>query len=316
MPVPHDTAIEAEKELSALVEAGDERAVIDWLEGPGAALVEFTGRCFGAAVSSGMADASLLMGRLGFHLAVTDDKAAKRAIDQAKSMRGLLGFLEDYRYCKAQRSYYLPVVESDASLGPIEQLLAHGLLSANDKAELLSLALRSDKPKLARALAAGGARLSDGMRDDVPKDLRKSRSDLAANEKDLWARLATPQRTLETLSLIFERTEGHPCSIHRSWWGSYGRQPEFARKLSEIACRSCTEACDCTASLLATLAAAGTSALPGLSTVLTWENLEQPWLDDALAAAQEANNAQGAALIMRAAQNVSSAADELDLLEF
>ena len=165
-------------------------------------------------------------------------------------------------------------------------------------------------------MAAGGARLSDGMRDDVPEDLRKSRSDLAANEKDLWARLATPQRTLETLSLIFERTEGHPCSIHRSWWGSYGRQPEFARKLSEIACRSCAEACDCTASLLATLAAAGTSALPGLSTVLTWENLKQSWLDDALAAAQGANNAQGATLIMRAAQNVSSAADELDLLEF
>ena len=195
MPVPHDTAIEAEKELSALVEAGDERAVIDWLESPGAALVEFTGRCFGAAVSSGMADASLLMGKLGFHLAVTDDKAAKRAIEQSKSMRGLLGFLEDYRYCKAQRSYYLPVVESDASQGPIEQLLAHGLLSANDKAELLSLALRSDKPKLARALAAGGARLSDGMRDDVPEDLRKSRSDLAASEKDLWARLATVQAT-------------------------------------------------------------------------------------------------------------------------
>ena len=309
-------AVQAEKGLARLLAARDESSVLAWLEEGRAADIEFTGRCLSLAITQGMADAAVALGRLGFHLAVTDDAAAQRAIEQASSMRGLLSFLEDYRYCKAQRSYYLAVVESDDSVCPVERMLAEGLLSAADRAELLSLALRSDKPELARVLADGGAKLSDGTLDEVPADLRLNVTDSTASENELWARLATPQRSCDTLSLIFEHTAGCPCSIHRSWWGSYARQEGFAAKLSAIACHSDASHCDCTQKLLVALASAGHAALEGLSAVLAWGELDPAWLDEALVAAQEASNTQGAALIMRAAQEAGGDTDELDLLEF
>ena len=309
-------AVQAEKGLARLLAARDESSVLAWLEEGRAADIEFTGRCLSLAITQGMADAAVALGRLGFHLAVTDDAAAQRAIEQASSMRGLLSFLEDYRYCKAQRSYYLAVVESDDSVCPVERMLAEGLLSAADRAELLSLALRSDKPELARVLADGGAKLSDGTLDEVPADLRLNVTDSTASENELWARLATPQRSCDTLSLIFEHTAGCPCSIHRSWWGSYARQEGFAAKLSAIACHSDASHCDCTQKLLVALAGAGHGALDGLAAALAWDGLEPAWLDEALVAAQEASNTQGAALIMRAAQEAGGDTDELDLLEF
>ena len=309
-------AVQAEKGLAQLLAARDESSVLTWLEEGRATDIEFTGRCLSLAITQGMADAAVSMGQLGFHLAVTDDAAAQRAIERASSMRGLLSFLEGYRYCKAQRSYYLTVVESDDSAYPVERMLAEGLLSTADRAELLSLALRSNKPKLARVLADGGAKLSDGAQDEVPADLRLNVSDSIASEGELWARLATPQRSCDTLSLIFEHTVGFPCSVHRSWWGSYARQEGFAAKLSAIACHSDASHCDCTQKLLVALASAGHAALEGLSAVLAWGELDPAWLDEALVSAQEAGNAQGAALIMRAAQQAGGGADDLDLLEF
>lgn len=309
-------AVQAEKGLAQLLAARDESSVLAWLKEGRAADIEFTGRCLSLAITQGMADAAVALGQLGFHLAVTDDAAARRAIEQASSMRGLLSFLEGYRYCKAQRSYYLAVVEGDDSVYPIECMLAEGLFSTADCVELLSLALRSDKPALARVLADGGAKLSDDAQDEVPADLRSSAHDSSASEGELWARLATPQRSCDTLSLIFEHTDACVCSIHRSWWGSYARQEGFAAKLSAIACRSDASHCDCTQKLLVALASAGHTALEGLSAVLGWSGLESTWLDEALVAAQEAGNAQGAALIMRAVQEASGSADELDLLEF
>lgn len=309
-------AVQAEKRLAQLLTARDESSVLAWLEEGRAADIEFTGRCLSLAITQGMADAAVALGQLGFHLAVTDDAAAQRAIEQASSMRGLLCFLEGYRYCKAQRSYYLAVVESDDSVRPVERMLAEGLLSTADRVELLSLALRSDKPALARVLADGGAKLSDSAQDEVPVELRSSAHDSATSEGELWARLATPQRSCDTLSLIFEHVNGYPCSVHRSWWGSYARQEGFAAKLAAIACHSDASHCDCTQKLLVALASTGHAALEGLSAVLGWSGLESTWLDEALLAAQEADNAQGAALIMRAAQEAGGSAGELDLLEF
>ncbi len=306
-----DNAIQAEKKLAALIAAGDEGAVLAWLAGDDLPAIEFSGRCLSLAITSGMVRAACRMGEHGFHLCVTDDAAAQRAIDQASSMRGLLGFLERYRYCKAQRSYYLPVVQSDSSIEPVSALLAAGLLSDADKHELLSLSLRMDKPRMARALADGGAKLVANIRDEVPAELGGSLPLKAPSDEELWAEFATPQRSLETLELIFEHTGAQPCAIHHGWWGSYGRQDAFAAKLALIACHSSAAHCDCTARLLETLAADGEQA--GLAAVLGWQDLQASWLDAALAAAQDAGKPQAAAAIMRAMQSTD---DTLDLLDF
>ena len=306
-----DNAIQAEKKLAALIAAGDEDAVLAWLAGDDLQAIEFTGRCLSLAITSGMVRAACRMGEHGFHLCATDDAAAQRAIEQASSMRGLLDFLERYRYCKAQRSYYLPVVQSGSSIEPVRALLAAGLLSEADMRELLSLSLRMDNPRMARVLADGGAKLVGDIRDEVPAELGGFLPLKAREEEELWVEFATPQRSLETLELIFEHTGALPCAIHHGWWGSYGRQDAFAAKLALIACHSSAAHCDYTARLLETLAAEGEQA--GLAVVLGWEALQTSWLDAALAAAQDAGKAQAAAAIMRA---MKSADDTLDLLDF
>ena len=310
--VSHDSAIEAEKELAALIETGDEQAVRAWLDQGGANSVEFTGRCLSSAIARGMTETACRLGELGFHLAVTDDAAAQQAIEQASGMRGLLGFLSDYRYCKAQRSYYLPVVESEASLAPVRAMQKAGLFGKIDESELLSLSLRMDRTPLARVLADGGARLVRDDADGVPAELLKTTADdaTAQNDEALWSALATPQRSLETLDLVFEHTGSAPCRIYRGWWGSYGRQKDFAAKLSAIACHSDSAHCDCTGQLLETLASAGEQR--GLEAVLAWNSLKTAWLDAALAAAQESGKPQAAAAIMRA----TSEDDALDFLDF
>ena len=309
--MPHDSAIEAEKKLAALIEAGDELAVLAWLDQGGARPIEFTGRCLASAITHGMAGAACRLGELGFHLAVTDDAAAQRAIEQASGMRGLLGFLSDYRYCKAQRSYYLPVVESGASLEPVRAMLERGLLGEADESELLSLSLRMDCAALARVLVDCGARLAQDGADGVPAELVKAASDTPKRcDETLWSAFATPQRSLETLELVFEHAGATPCSIHHSWWGSYGRQKDFAAKLSAIACHSDQDHCDCTGQLLETLAVAGEQR--GLEAVLAWDGIETSWLDAALVAAQESGETQAAAAIMRA----SSGGCPLDFLDF
>ena len=306
--------IEAEKELAALLQAGDEAAALQWLEGPQAAQVEFTGRCLNLAITNGMTKAALRMGELGFHLAVTDDAAAKRAIQEASSMRGLLSFLGDYRYCKAQRSYYLPVVESEESLEPVRKLMQAGLLSTHDTSELLSLSLRMDNPALARVLVEGGAQLQDDIRQNIPTELREANNISMENTGKHWAEMVTPQRSLETLELIFEQTGQEPVRIHKGWWGSYRRQEGFAAKLSAIAAHSNANVCDDTELLLATLAEAGEAG--GLRTVCSWEGLEDAWLEAALDAARNAGNTEAAAVIMRARNKSAATAGTLDLLEF
>ena len=310
--MPRDSAIEAEKKLAALIETGDERAVRAWLDQGGASAIEFTGRCLSSAIARGMTEAACRLGELGFHLSVTDDAAAQRAIEQASGMRGLLGFLSDYRYCKAQRSYYLPIVESEASLDPIRAMQEAGLLGEADESELLSLSLRMDRAPLARALADGGARLAQNDTDGVPAELLKTAAGNAPaqNDEALWSAFATPQRSLEVLELVFEHTGATPCRIHRGWWGSYGRQKDFAAKLSAIACHSDSAHCDCTGQLLETLASAGDQH--GLEAVLAWNGIETAWLDAALAAAQQSGKPQAAAAIMHATRED----DALDFLDF
>ncbi len=310
--MPHDSAIEAEKKLAALIEVGDEQAIRTWLDQGGASAVEFTGRCLASAIARGMTATACRLGELGFHLAVTDDAAAQRAIEQASGTRGLLGFLSDYRYCKAQRSYYLPVVESEASIAPVRAMQEAGLLGDTDESELLSLSLRMDRAPLARALAGGGARLAQDGADGVPAELLKTTAGDASAQSDeaLWSAFATPQRSLETLALVLEHTGATPCSIHHGWWGSYGRQKDFATKLSAIACRSDSSHCDCTGRLLETLASAGEQQ--GLEAVLAWDGIEDSWLDVALVAAQESGKPQAAAAIMRA----ESEGGALEFLDF
>ncbi len=301
-------AIAAEQELAALLGQGGQEAVIAWIEAGCAAKVEFTGRCLSLAICSGMAQASCRLAQAGFRLCVTDDAAAQEAIAAADGMRGLLGFLERYRYCKAQRSYYLPVVQSPQSAAPLKAMLEDGLLGKRDAAELLSLALRMSNAVLARTLADAGAHLADGADGDIPADLAGapnsgSPASCAKDEPELWGSFATPQRDLATLQLVLEHTVGTPCRICRSWWGSYQRQEGFIRKLAAIACASDAAHCDCTRELLLALAAAGEQK--ALEAVLGWEGLEPAWLDEALAAAQGAGKTQAAAAIMRARHGVA-----------
>lgn len=304
-------AVDAEKELAALIETSDEDGVISWLDGPKAREIEFTGRCLSDAIGKGMARAACLMGRMGFHLAVTDDPAAQRAISEAASMRGLLGFLERYRYCKAQRSYYLSVVESELACGSIAAMLNEDLLNETDKAELLSLSIRSNNAELARLLADSGALLAQDAGSGIPADLAQRANANPKTQAQLWAQFATPQRSLKMLEIVLEQSGGSSCCIHRSWWGSYQRQADFAAKLSVIACHSSIACCDCPATLLETLAAAGETK--GLAAVVRWPGIDAASLDVALRAAQEAGHAQAAAIILGASQQT---ADALELLEF
>ena len=307
----NDQAIAAEKDLAATIEAGDERAVLAWLEGPLAAQLEFTGRCYSLAITGGMAEAAVLMGRSGFHLAVTDDEAAKRSIEAASSMRGLLDFMGTYRYCKAQRSYYLPVVSSTESTAPIGALLAQGLLSEHDKSELLSLSIRMDNAALARVLVAGGAQLIDDIRQDIPQELREANDVSMDNTGKHWAEMVTPQRSLKMLELIFEQTGNAKVHIHKGWWGSYSRQEGFAARMGAIAKHSSGELCEDTPALLTLLAAAGDAS--ALSEVVVWEGMQTSWLDAALDAARDAKQVEAANVIMRAR---NAAAGSLDLLDF
>ena len=303
--------IEAEKELARLIEEGDEARVQAWLDAGKSRAIEFTGRCLAAAITRGMASAACRMGELGFHLSVTDDEAACRAIEESDGMRGLLGFLSDYRYCKAQRSYYLQVAESPESREPVRRMMAKGLLSDEDATELLSLSLRTNRPELARVLAEGGASLISETADETPVESTSSHMNRRKSNKEHWADFATPQRSLETLELIFDHTEDVPCSIYRSWWGSYGRQEGFAAKVAAIALHSDDSHCDCTRQVLETLAQAGEQA--GLEAVLAWDALDVEWLEAALVAAQNASKPQAAAAIMR---TMSKTGNELDFLDF
>ena len=310
-----DAAITAEKELAQLIASGDEAAVMAWANSGRAQDVEFTGRTFAAAICQGMAQASCLLAQEGFNLCVTNDAAAQRAIAAANGMRGLLGFLERYRYCKAQRSYYLPVVQSSASLQPVQALLDAGLLGKRDAAELLSLSLRMNNAPLARVLADGGAKLAVIEEDDIPPELSHGSSkqavDDAQGEACLWARFATPQRDMDTLELVLQRAEGTPCGVYRSWWGSYARQEDFAAKLAVIAAASDADHCDCPYELAAALVEAGQQE--ALEDVLDWDALAPAQLGELLERAQQAGRPQAAAAIMRAMHTRPGALAPLEL---
>ena len=314
-PVQDDAAITAEKKLAQLIACGDEAAVMAWASSGHAQDVEFTGRTFAAAICQGMTQASCLLAREGFNLCVTDDAAAQRAIAAANGMRGLLGFLERYRYCKAQRSYYLPVVQSSTSLQSIKALLGAGLLGKRDAAELLSLSLRMNKASLACVLADGGAKLATLEEDDIPPELShgssKQAADDAQGEASLWARFATPQRDIDTLELILHHVEDTPCGIYRSWWGSYARQEGFAVKLAVIAETSDASHCDCPYELTVAFVDAGRQeALEG---VLGWNALASVQLGELLERAQQAGRPQAAAAIMRAMHTQPSTLAPLEL---
>ena len=288
--------IEAEKQLFAAVETGDTALVGRTLEGLGRDALEFTGRCFAHAIMAGDTETALLLGRAGCCLNVADEPTVKALLDSgAAGMRGLAGFLQKYRYCHAQRTYYLPIVDSVASIEPVRALLAQGQgFTEHDQAELLSLAIRQDNVEMARTLADDGAHLIDDIHDAVPDDLLGKAG--VRNEHSPWIEQVSPRSSLEMIGFLLDRANGAPCPIRASWFKLYFRDPQFTRKLALIAPRSNAALCENAPALLEALERDGHAR--AADAVLAWDGLDEAALSPALAAAQSAGHIDIAAAIL------------------
>lgn len=304
-----------ERALAAALEAGEEARAVELIGRMGRDGLEFSCRCYALAIAGGLVEASLACACAGFRLAVTDEPAVAARIARSDGMRGLAGFMEDYGYCKAQRTYYAPVVDSRASAEPVRALLAVGLLPARDASELLTLALRQGRVDLARVLVEGGAQLPDTMRGSIPAELKGKRAVCRADESDRWRAFATPLVTLGVLELVLEHVGDEPCPMRRAWFAAYGRTAGFARKLALIAQHASAESCEDAGAALSAMAAAG--ELDGVRAMLSWEDLGLGAVDQAYEAARAAGSVEAAALLLerkrRAGRGARSAAAALGL---
>ena len=305
---------EVEKRLAAAVILGDENLVERELAAIGPSNIEFTGRCYAAAITGGLVRATVLFGRAGFHLNVMDEPAVIAELaTSAGGMRGLVGFMERYRYCRAQRTYYLPVVQSAASVAPIRALLEEGVgLSERDKSELLSLAVRQDNVELARALVDGGAQLYGDIHDAAPRDLQGMTS--IAPTENPWADQLSPRCSQAMIAFILEQLGESPCPVRADWFKLYFRDPQFGAKLALIAPHSTRERCEAPGQLLEVLAREGYAR--SAAAVLDWGGFAAETLDPALEAARNAGHVEIAADILKAKQAAATPLAPLDFLEF
>ena len=290
--------VEAEARLARAVEGADEAFVARELADIGRASIEFSGRCFALAITRGLVETSLLFGRVGFHLNVMDEPAVRAELASGCAQtRGLLEFMRRYRGCRAQRTYYLPIVQEERSLEPIRALLAQGEgLTARDCSELLSLALRQDKVELARVLVQGGARLPDDIHDAAPRDLAGKMSVPACASP--WVEQLSPRCSMQTIGFVLEQLQGAPCPVRADWFKLYFRDPLFSDKLALIALQANAELCEDAAALLAELARGG--HMQALRSVLAWDGLRAEDLDEALRIAREAGQVEMSAALLQA----------------
>lgn len=304
-------AIDAEKRLATAVLTGNEELIERELDIIGTDALEFTGRCYAAAITAGLVATTVLFGARSFHLNVMDEPAVHAELASgASGMRGLVGFLERYRYCRAQRTYYLPVVQASASVEPIRALLDAGVgLTDRDKSELLSLSVRQDNVALARTLVDGGARLYEDIRDAAPSDLHGMTS--IAYTENPWIDQLSPRSSLAMISFILEQVADNPCPIRADWFKLYFRDPQFGDKLALIAPLGSWELCEEPRALLFELARGGHAK--AVAAVLGWGRFEECDLDAALDAARDAGYIEIAAEILRAKQ---TSATPLGFLSF
>ena len=301
------TPFEAEQRLATALLNGDEERAIDELAAIGRENLEFTGRCYTLAITSGMVQAALAFGRADFHLNVMDEPAVKEELAASGgATRGLVGFMQRYRSCKAQRTYYLPIVQEPAAIEPIRALLSEGVgLTERDCSELLSLAVRQDNVALARVLVEGGARLAVDIHDAAPSDLAGKMSMEAP--ADPWADQLSPRSSLGMISFVIEQMGNEPCPIRADWFKLYFRDPQFAEKLALIVPHSSAATCECADALLAELARGGHTQ--AVRAVLGWEGFQGDACSKALAIARECGHVEIAAALLQA-QHVSASSIE------
>ena len=277
-------ARDAEETLAAAILTGDEVRVREVFAALCRDDIEFTGRCYAAAITMGMVETSLMFGRARFCLDVTQEPAVRAALESgAGGMRGLRSFLEAHRYCKARRTYYLPVVQADASLAPIGALLREGVgLNEADKTELLSLAIRFDKVELARLLALHGA-------------------------KSPWLDAVSPHCSADMLAFLLENASGGSCCVRDAWFKLYFREPAFAKRLASIVMRCEGDRCENVGATIVTLARAGECA--ALAHALSWPEARACFeaLDEALEAARAEGQVEAMALLIEAASEGADA---------
>ena len=212
--------------------------------------------------------------------------------------RGLKTFMEQYRYCKAKRTYYLPIALCTFSAKPLEALMQAKLLPEHDASEILTLALRHGNINLARTLVAHGATLPNSIRGSIPENL-KGKSAIYDNDSgNRWRSFVSPCYTLEVIELALEHAGSSPCSVLASWMLSYKREPNFAQKLATIVLRSNASHCENAPDVLCVLAEAGQTA--AVEYMTSWSTIDANNLAHAYEAAQQAGQVETAALLIRA----------------
>ena len=315
-------AIENEKKLFAAIEQGETEALQAFETIGGREGLEFSCRCYSAAISKGMVALSLAFAKAGFVLSVADEPFMKASLAAASAKpaaagsittkpadakpaaakpacaRGLKTFMEQYRYCKAKRTYYLPIALCTFSAKPLEALMQAKLLPEHDASEILTLALRHGNINLARTLVAQGATLPNSIRGSIPENL-KGKSAIYDNDSgNRWRSFVSPCYTLEVIELALEHAGSSPCSVLASWMLSYKREPNFAQKLATIVLRSNASHCENAPDVLCVLAEAGQTA--AVEYMTSWSTIDANNLAHAYEAAQQAGQVETAALLIRA----------------
>ena len=294
--------IAAERRLAEAVESGDEGRIERELTAIGRDGIEFTGRCYALAITKGLVNTTVLFGKTGFHLNVMDEPAVQAELASSGARtRGLVDFMQRYRYCKAQRTYYLPIVQEPRAIEPIRALLRSGEgLSPHDCSELLSLAVRQDNVDLARVLVDGGACLVEDIHDAAPRDLAGKMS--MAAPANPWADQLSPRSSLPMIEFILGQLDGTPCPIRADWFKLYFRDPRFSDKLALIAPHGSAATCEDASALLAELARGGHAK--AVRDVLAWDGLDASQFDEALDIARRAGHVEITAALLQA-QNAS-----------
>ena len=325
-------AIENEKKLFAAIEQGETEALQAFETIGGREGLEFSCRCYSAAISKGMVALSLAFAKAGFVLSVADEPFMKASLAAASAKpaaakpaktqpaaagsittkpadakpadakpacaRGLKTFMEQYRYCKAKRTYYLPIALCTFSAKPLEALMQAKLLPEHDASEILTLALRHGNINLARTLVAQGATLPNSIRGSIPENL-KGKSAIYDNDSgNRWRSFVSPCYTLEVIELALEHAGSSPCSVLASWMLSYKREPNFAQKLATIVLRSNASHCENAPDVLCVLAEAGQTV--AVEYMTSWSTIDANNLAHAYEAAQQAGQVETAALLIRA----------------
>lgn len=295
-------AIENEKALFSALEQGENQALEAFEHIGGRSGLDFSCRCYSAAIERGMVALSLAFARAGLNLSVSEEPI-RDAHPKSEDSRGLKSFMEQYRYCKAKRTYYLPIVLSEKSTEPIAALLSEKLLKEADASELLTLALRHGNIALARVLADGGATLPDSIRGSVPENLKGKSEIFSTDTGNRWRTFVSPQYTLEVIELALEHAGNEPCNVVASWLTSYRRQSSFASKLAAIVVHSDGTHCEAAPEVLTILAASGKSA--AVAHMASWNTIGSEDLACACKAAQDAGYIETASILIgkRSTQN-------------